>query len=81
MATLIRHRWTSTFEGMSRRDRQGCDYDAYLPDPIAGWELTLPADLVADLIATRRIRTPHSKPSTFESSAHVVAATLWWQLR
>ena len=31
VATLIRHRWTSSFEGMSRRDRQGCDYDAYLP--------------------------------------------------
>jgi Fic family protein len=34
---------------MSRRDRQGCDYDAYLPDPLAGWDLALPADLVADL--------------------------------
>jgi len=28
---------------------QGCDYDAYLPDPLAGWQLALPADLVADL--------------------------------
>ncbi len=49
MATLIRSRWTSSFQGMSRRDRQGCDYDAYLPDLLAGWELSLPADLVADL--------------------------------
>jgi Fic family protein len=49
VATLIRGRWTSSFEGMSRRDRQSCDYDAYLPDPLTGWELTLPADLVADL--------------------------------
>ena len=49
MATLIRSRWTSMFAGMSRRDRQGWDYDAYLPDPLAGWELALPADLVADL--------------------------------
>ncbi len=49
MAELIRNRWTPSSEGMSRRDRQGCDYDAYLPDPLAGWGLTLPADLVADL--------------------------------
>jgi Fic family protein len=34
---------------MSRRDRQGCNYDAYLPDPLAGWNLTLPSDLAADI--------------------------------
>jgi Fic family protein len=49
VATLIRRRWTSSFEQMSRRDRQGCSYDAYLPDPLAGWEPALAADLVADL--------------------------------
>ncbi|MCC6227007.1 MAG: Fic family protein [Microthrixaceae bacterium] len=49
MAELLRSHWTSSFEGMSRRDRQGCDYDAYLPDPLVGWALALPADLVADL--------------------------------
>ena len=46
---LLRTHWTSSFEGMSRRDRQGCDYDAYIPDPLVGWELALPTDLVADL--------------------------------
>ena len=49
MATLIRKRWTASFEGMGRRDRQGCDYSAYVPDPIAGWDLLLPADLAADI--------------------------------
>jgi Fic family protein len=49
MAALIRHRWSASFEGMSRRDRQGCDYNVYLPDRLAGWDLALPADLVADL--------------------------------
>jgi len=34
---------------MSRRDRQGCDYDAYLPDVLAGWNLAIPADVAADL--------------------------------
>jgi hypothetical protein len=27
----------------------GCDYEAFVPDPHAGWDLQLPADLVADL--------------------------------
>jgi len=49
VATLSRQRWTSSFEGMSRRDRQGCQYDAYLPDQLAGWNLTLAGDLAADL--------------------------------
>jgi Fic family protein len=34
---------------MSRRDRHGCDYDAYLADPLAGWDLSIPADLAADI--------------------------------
>ena len=66
MATLIRQRWTSSFEGMSRRDRQGCEFDAYLPDPLAGWDLSIPADLAADLAdaeaAIRQLNTsttPH----------------------
>ena len=49
MATLVRKRWIASFEGMSRRDRQGCNYDAYVPDPLAGWDLLLPAGLAADV--------------------------------
>jgi Fic family protein len=49
MATTIRAQWVSSFEGMSRRDRQGCAYDAYLPDHLSGWDPALPADLAADL--------------------------------
>jgi hypothetical protein len=49
MAELLRKRWEPRFQGMTRRDRQGCDYDAYLPDPLADWNLTLPADVAADI--------------------------------
>jgi Fic family protein len=49
MATRLRGRWTSRFEGMSRRDREGCDYDAYIPDPLCEWNLFLPADVAADI--------------------------------
>ncbi|GBE22663.1 MAG TPA: Fic family protein [Actinobacteria bacterium] len=49
MAEYLRKRWEPRFERTTRRDRQGCSYDAYLPDPLAGWNLTLPASLAADI--------------------------------
>ena len=73
MATLIRNRWTSSFEGMSRRDRQGCNYDAYLPDPLTGWDLALPADLAADISdaegAIRRLNTAGTSHASLEGLA------------
>lgn len=73
MATLIRSRWTSSFEGMSRRDRQGCSYDAYLPDPLAGWDLALPADLAADISdaesAIRRLNATGTSHASLEGLA------------
>lgn len=49
MASQLRSHWTARFDGMSRRDRQGCEYDAYLPDPIVGWNLAIPGDVAADI--------------------------------
>ena len=49
MAEYVRKRWEPRFEGMTRRDRQGCSYDTYLPDSLIGWNLTLPGDLAADI--------------------------------
>lgn len=49
MGQLVGRRWTASFDGISRRDRQGCEYDSFVPDLLAGWDPTLPADLAADL--------------------------------
>ena len=49
MADLLHRRWEPQFEGLTRRDRQDCNYNAYLPDPLSGWTLTLPSDLAADI--------------------------------
>lgn len=49
MAELLRRRWEPRFEGLTRRDRQGCSYDSYLPDLLAGWNLSLSSDLAADI--------------------------------
>lgn len=54
MARYIRNRWAAQFHGLSRRDRDGCSYDAYLPDPIIGWGLVLPSDLAADIADAER---------------------------
>jgi len=49
MAEYVRKRWEPRVEGMTRRDRGGCSYDTYLPDPLAGWNLILPGNLAADI--------------------------------
>ncbi len=49
MASCLRRRWDAQFQGASRRDRRGCAYDAYLADPLDGWELSIPADVAADI--------------------------------
>ena len=73
MGELIRCRWTASFEGMSRRDREGCDYDTYLPDRLASWDLVVAADLVADLTdaeaAIRRLDTSGTSHVSLEGLA------------
>ncbi len=51
MATLLRQHWQPDLSvaGLSRRDRQGCDYDAYLPDPLEGRAFALDGDVAADV--------------------------------
>src|SRR3990172_3062930 len=49
MAKHIQNLWEPRFQGLTRRDRQGCDYDAYLPHALPPWNLTLPSDLAADI--------------------------------
>lgn len=49
MASHLRKRWDANFQGMSRQDRRGCDYDAYLADPLADWSLSIAADVAADI--------------------------------
>ena len=56
MASHLRKRWDANFQGMSRRDRRGCDYDAYLADPLADWDLSIPADVAADLFGSSEAR-------------------------
>ena len=50
MARLVDRRWTpADVTGLSRRDRQGCDYQAYVPDLLVGRELYLSGTTAADV--------------------------------
>ena len=36
MANLVQRYWTSDGGGITRKDRQGCEYFAYIPDKLVG---------------------------------------------
>lgn len=73
MARLVERMWNPRFQGASRQEREGCRYYAYIPDPLAGWELTLPADLAADVAdaeaATRELNDAHLSHVSLEGLA------------
>ena len=49
MARVIRKRWPSDLTAPSRRDAKGCEYEAYLPDPLAGRAMSLDGEVAADV--------------------------------
>jgi Fic family protein len=50
MAKLLRRKWSaSDASGLPRRDRQGCEYEAYVPDQLTGRPITLDGQTAADV--------------------------------
>jgi Fic family protein len=50
MARLIKRRWEPALSsGLTRRDRQGCDYQAYVPDLLDGRAISLLGETAADV--------------------------------
>src|SRR5258708_3542575 len=50
MARLIKRHWEpSSSSGLPRRDRQGCDYHAYVPDLLNGRAISLTGETAADV--------------------------------
>ncbi len=55
MARVIRRQWTTDAStGMARRDRRSCDYEAYVPDTLAGRPILFSADTAADVADAER---------------------------
>jgi Fic family protein len=49
MSTVIRRRWVSDHTGLSRRDRRGCAYEAYVPDSLVGRAFAIEGEVAADI--------------------------------
>ncbi len=55
MAKVIRRHWVSDAgTGLARRDRQSCDYEAYVPDLLADRAITLSSQTAADVADAER---------------------------
>ena len=55
MAKVIRRRWIGDpGPGVARRDRQSCDYEAYVPDPLTGRTFRYSSETAADVADAER---------------------------
>lgn len=55
MSKLLRRGWQSSLNsGLSRRDRQGCEYEAYVPDLLVGRTFRLEGSVAADVADAER---------------------------
>lgn len=55
MSKVLRRRWPpSDAGGLSRKDRQGCEYEAYVPDPLMGRVFRLDGTVAADVADAER---------------------------
>jgi Fic family protein len=77
MSRLIKLSWTpSPTSGLSRRDRRGCDYEAYVPDPIAGRPISLSGETAADVadaeLAVERLNREASGLADSEAVARLL---------
>jgi Fic family protein len=51
MSKVIKRHWSGSIGlGMSRKDRLSCDYEAYVPDSLAGRGIALDGDVAADVV-------------------------------
>ncbi|HEX9969177.1 MAG TPA: Fic/DOC family N-terminal domain-containing protein, partial [Acidimicrobiales bacterium] len=50
MSKVVQQHWPEApRSGLARRDRMGCDYEAYIPDVLTGRELRLDGDVAAEV--------------------------------
>jgi Fic family protein len=51
MSKIIKRHWVSDIGyGVPRKDRRSCEYEAYVPDTLAGRRITLDGDVAADVV-------------------------------
>lgn len=62
--------------GMPRRDRQGCDYETYVPDPLVGRVLRLDGDVAADVADAETALARFDERATALADTEAVARLL-----
>ena len=77
MSTVVKLRWPANLSsGLSRRDRQGCDYEAYAPDLLVGRSFSLEGSTAADVSdaedAIRRLNQDNSALADSEAMARLL---------
>lgn len=79
MSYFVDEYWMSDGSGMTRRDRQGCVYRAYVPDPLMGRDFVLAGDVAADIAdaeaAVLRLNSQASSLVSTETIARVLLRT------
>ena len=72
----MRQRWSSSFTGPSRRDKRGCEYEAYVPDPLMGRSFSFDAPVVSAVVeaevAVSRLNVEASGLVNTESLARIL---------
>jgi len=70
LSKLLRRRWEAASDsGLSRRDRRGCEYQAYVPDRLVGRRFRLDGSVAAD-VAEAEVAI-----ASFSNAAAVLADT------
>jgi Fic family protein len=70
VSKVVRRRWQPDLDGgLSRKDRQGCEYEAYVPDLLGGREFQLDGTVAADVAdAERAIATLDASAATLANT-------------
>src|SRR5438309_1596222 len=65
MAAILKAQWNPTIEGLPRRERRGCEYEAYLPDQLTDQRFQFDGDVSADIAdAESAVRVLNSEAAT-----------------
>ena len=78
MAEVMRRRWISTLggSGLPRKDTRSCEYEAYVPDPLAGRRIVLDGEVAADVAdaesAITRLNAEARAPVDTEALARIL---------
>lgn len=76
MATYEVRRWPADVHGATRRERSGCEYSAYLPDPLVGRDWLIAGDVAASIgraeASVQAFETGASKLSDTEGIARLL---------